>query len=282
VTSVRIGDIEVVPLSDGTFRLDGGAMFGVVPKTLWGPRVDVDEDNRIPLGLTPLLVRTNGLNVLVDAGIGDKLSDKARRIYVVDQTVSLERSLAEAGLQPRDIDVVIATHLHFDHAGGFTTVADGRATPRFPRARHFIRRGEWDDAMNPNERTRASYHLENYAPLAEAGLVEFIEDDGEVLPGVSVWRTGGHTQHHQVVRFDSSGQTGVFLADLIPTAAHLPEPWVMGYDLFPLETLSAKKHWIRLAVDGEYVIFFEHDPVIQAGRITVADGRPRVEPILTV
>lgn len=279
--SVRIGEIDVTPLSDGTFRLDGGAMFGVVPKTLWEPKVDVDADNRILLSLTPLLVRTAGLNVLIDAGIGDKMTEKARRIFVVDQaTMTLERSLAAAGLEPRDVDVVVATHLHLDHAGGLTAIVDGRIQPRFPRARHLIRRGEWDDAMAPNERTRASYRSEDYAPLAEAGLVELIEADGDVLPGVSVWHTGGHTKHHQVVRFDSAGQTGLYLADLIPTAAHLPEPWIMGYDLYPLETLAAKAHWIRMAVEGEYVIFFEHDPVIRAGRLTVADGRARVEPII--
>jgi glyoxylase-like metal-dependent hydrolase (beta-lactamase superfamily II) len=280
VNSVRIGDIEVVPLSDGTFRLDGGAMFGVVPKTLWQRRVDVDADNRIPLGLTPLLVRTAGLNVLIDAGVGDKLSPKAHAIYCIDRTVSLDRTLAAAGLTPADIDRVVATHLHFDHAGGFTAVVDGRIRPRFPNARYLIRRGEWDDAMAPNERTRASYMPENYAPLAEAGVVDFIEADGEVLPGISVWRTGGHTMHHQVVRFDSGGRTGVFLADLVPTAAHLPEPWVMGYDLYPLDTLAAKKHWLRVATEREYVIFFEHDPVIRAGRITVADGTRHLEPLL--
>jgi glyoxylase-like metal-dependent hydrolase (beta-lactamase superfamily II) len=282
VNSVHIGDIEVLPLSDGMFRLDGGAMFGVVPKTLWQPRVEVDDRNRIPLSLTPLLVRTAGLNVLVDAGVGDKLSPKALSIYCIDRAVSLDETLSAAGLTAADIDVVVATHLHFDHAGGFTTIVDGQVRPRFPNARYLIRRGEWDDAMAPNERTRASYMRENYAPLAEAGVVDFIQGDGEVLPGISVWRTGGHTMHHQVVRLDSGGRTGLFLADLVPTAAHLPEPWVMGYDLYPLDTLAAKKHWLRMATEGEYVIFFEHDPAIRAGRITVVDGTRRVEPLLAL
>jgi glyoxylase-like metal-dependent hydrolase (beta-lactamase superfamily II) len=158
-------------------------------------------------------------------------------------------------------------------------VIDEQVRPRFPNARYLIRRGEWDDAMAPNERTRASYLRENYAPLAEAGLVDFIDADGEVLPGISVWRTGGHTPHHQVVRFDSDGHTGVFLADLVPTVAHLPEPWVMGYDLYPLETLAAKKLWLQMATEGEYVIFFEHDPAVTAGRIRLVDGTRRVEPL---
>lgn len=277
--SVRIGEIDVLPLSDGTFRLDGGAMFGVVPKTLWGPKVDVDEDNRIPLGLTPLLVRTAGLNVLIDAGIGDKLSEKEVEIYGVDRTPHLDLSLAAAGLTAHDVDVVIATHLHFDHAGGFTTVVDGVIVPKFPRARYIIRRGEWNDATHPHERNRASYLFENYVPLADAGLVDFIDDDGEVLPGISVWRTGGHTRHHQIVRIDSAGRTALFLADLVPTAAHLPEPWIMGYDLYPMDTLAAKKRWLREATEGEYVIFFEHDPAIRAGVIRQEDGRRRVDPI---
>jgi glyoxylase-like metal-dependent hydrolase (beta-lactamase superfamily II) len=229
------------------------------------------------LGLAPLLVCSGGKNVLIDAGIGDKLSPKATSIYDVDRTVTLDQSLAERGLTADDIDVVIATHLHLDHAGGFTTVVDGRVRPRFRRARHLIRRGEWDDATAPNERTRAQYRMEDFGPLVDAGLVDFVETDGEVLPGVSVWRTGGHTMHHQIVRIDSEGQTGLYLADLVPTVAHLPEAWVMGYDLYPMETLAARKHWLGLAAAHEYVIFFEHDPAIRAGLIKVVDGTRRVE-----
>jgi len=172
---------------------------------------------------------------------------------------------------------VVATHLDFDHVGGLTTVVDGEIRPRFRKARHLIRRGEWDDAIAPNERKRGSYLTENFLPLAEAGLVDFIEADGEVLPGVSVWRTGGHTMHHQIVRFDSAGRTGLYLADLVPTVAHLPDAWNMGYDLYPLDTLSAKKHWLQMAAEREYVIFFEHDPVVRAGLLRVVDGKRRIE-----
>lgn len=276
---MRIGDFDVIPVSDGTFRLDGGAMFGVVPRTLWERQVAADERHRIPLGLTCLLVRAGGRNVLIDAGIGDKMGPKELGIYGVDRTRHLDHALADAGLAARDIDVVIATHLHFDHAGGFTTRDAGVVRPRFPNARYLVRRGEWDDATHPNERNRASYLPENYVPLAEAGLVDFIDDDGEVLPGISVWRTGGHTQHHQIVRIESAGRTALFLADLVPTAAHLPDPWIMGYDLFPLETLAAKKRWLHEAIAGEYVIFFEHDPVIRAGILRQEDGRRRLDPV---
>jgi glyoxylase-like metal-dependent hydrolase (beta-lactamase superfamily II) len=275
----RIGEFDVAVLSDGTFRLDGGAMFGVVPRTLWERQVTPDERHRIPLGLNCLLVRGGGRNVLIDAGIGDKMSTKELGIYGVDRTRNLDHALAEAGLTDVDIDVVLATHLHFDHAGGFTVNDAGALRPRFPRARYYIRRGEWEDATHPNERNRASYLFENYVPLENAGVVSFIEEDGEVLPGISVWRTGGHTRHHQIVRIDSEGRTAVFLADLVPTAAHLPEPWIMGYDLFPLETLDAKKRWLHEATAGEYVIFFQHDPAVRAGLLRLEDGRRRLVPI---
>jgi glyoxylase-like metal-dependent hydrolase (beta-lactamase superfamily II) len=253
-------------------------MFGVVPKTLWLKATTADDLNRIPLRLTPLLVRTEGLNVLIDAGVGDKLPQKLVDIYAIERT-PLSTSLAAHGVAPDDIDIVLATHLHFDHAGGFTTRIDGVVEPAFPRARYLIRRGEWDDAIHSHARNRASYLPENYVPLREAGLVDFIEDDGEVVPGVSVFRTGGHTRHHQIVKIDSRGETGLYLADLVPTAAHLPEAWIMGYDLYPMETLEAKARWLPEAVRGEYVIFFEHDPAVTAGRLRGEEGRWRVEPI---
>lgn len=274
-----IGDIEVLPVSDGTFRLDGGAMFGTVPKVLWERRAPADERNRIALGLNALLIRTGHTRVLVDAGIGDKLSAREAEIFAVDRTRHLDRSLAEAGLTARDIDVVIATHLHLDHAGGFTALFDGVVMPRFPNARYVIRRGEWEDATHPHERNRASYLAADFLPLAAAGVVDFIDQDGSVAPGVSVWRTGGHTAHHQIVRIDAQGRTGLFLADLVPTAAHVDDAWVMGYDLYPVETLAAKKRWVAEAAAGEYVIFFEHDPVITAGVIKIESGRKRVEPL---
>jgi glyoxylase-like metal-dependent hydrolase (beta-lactamase superfamily II) len=276
---MRLGDFELTSLSDGVFRLDGGAMFGVVPKPLWQRRAPADDRNRITLGLRPLLVRTPSQTVLIDAGIGGKLSDKEVDIYGVDRTMHLDRSLAAAGLTARDVDVVIATHLHFDHAGGFTTLVDGVLAPAFPRATYVIRRQEWDDATHPHERNRASYLAENFAPLVDAGVVRFIEEDGEVLPGIRVARTGGHTMHHQLVRVTSGGRTAVFTADLMPTTAHVDAPWIMGYDLYPMDTLAYKKPFLREAIAGEYVIFFEHDPAIAAGIIRERDGRLAVEPV---
>ncbi len=276
---MRLGDLELLPLSDGTFRLDGGAMFGVVPKPLWEKRIPADARNRITLGLRPLLVRMGDRRVLIDAGIGDKMSEKDTTIYAIERAAHLDQALAAVGLTAVDIDDVIATHLHFDHVGGFTVRRDGALRPRFPRATYHVRRGEWDDATHPHERNRASYLAENFVPLAEAGVLQLVDADGEIVPGVSVWRTGGHTMHHQIVRLESGGRTAVYVADLMPTSAHVDPAWVMGYDLYPMDTFLYKKRFIREAVDGEYVIFFEHDPTIAAGTIREKDGRPYVEAI---
>ena len=204
---MQFGDLELVPLFDGFFRLDGGAMFGVVPKPLWERRAPADARNRIQLGLRPLLVRGER-TLLIDAGIGAKMDEKSADIYGIDRSVDLPRTLAAAGLTPEDVDLVLATHLHFDHAGGFTVrQGGGRLTPAFPRARYVIRRGEWDDAVRPHERNRASYLAENFLPLQEAGAIDFLEDDAAVMPGVRVVRTGGHTMHHQMVVIESGGRT---------------------------------------------------------------------------
>lgn len=277
---MTFGAFDVQPLLDGFFRLDGGAMFGVVPKPLWQKRTTPDDRNRIHLGLRPLLVRTPAHTVLIDAGIGDKMSPKDVEIYGIDRRPDLATSLAAIGVTADDIDVVIASHLHFDHAGGFTRRSDtGTLVPAFPRATYYVRRAEWEDATHPHERNRASYLAENFVPLADHGVLRFIEGDGEVVPGISAWRTGGHTMHHQLIRIESGGRTGVFVADLMPTAAHVDDPWIMGYDLYPMDTFWFKKEFVREAIAGEYVIFFEHDPAIAAGIIREQGGRRLVEPV---
>ena len=220
-----------------------------------------------------------GKRILIDAGCGDKMTAKDAEIYGFDRTVNLTQSLAQAGLTAADIDVVIASHLHFDHAGGFTARDGDRVVPRFPNAQYHIRRAEYEDATHPHERNRASYFPENYVPLVEAGRVTFHDDDTEILPGIRAVRTGGHTMHHEMIVLTSGGRTAVFTADLIPTSAHVDEPWIMGYDLYPMDTLAFKRTFVREAIDGEYVLFFEHDPAVPAGIIRDVNGKKRVEPV---
>ena len=278
---MRFGELELVPLFDGFFRLDGGAMFGVVPKPLWERRAPADDRNRITLGLRPLLVRGER-TMIVDAGIGGKMDAKSESIYAIDRARTLSDGLAESGLDAGGIDIVLATHLHFDHAGGFTERdPSGALRPAFPRARYVIHSAEWGEATHPHERNRASYLAENFVPLLDAGVVDFLEADAVVMPGVRVVRTGGHTMHHQIVVVESGGRTAVFAADLVPTTAHIDEPWIMGYDLYPMDTLAFKRTFIREAIDREYLIFFEHDPAIAAGYIRERGGRRFVEPVNT-
>ena len=278
--SYRLGDLELVSLSDGFFHLDGGAMFGVVPRTLWEKRLPPDDRNRITLGMRPLLIRGER-TLLIDAGCGDKMDAKSREIYGLERAFHLDHALAAAGVSAADVEIVLASHLHFDHVGGFTArTADGRLVPRFPNARYVAHRGEWYDATHPHERNRASYLQENFVPLAEAGVVDLVDDDAEVMPGVSLRRSGGHTQHHQVVMVTSRGATAVFTADMFPTSVHVPDAWLMGYDLYPMDTLAFKRDFAREAIEREYLIFFEHDPSLAAGRIREQNGRRTVERVI--
>jgi methylmalonyl-CoA epimerase len=278
VARFTIGDLELISLSDGLIRFDGGAMFGTVPKVLWERKTRADDRNRITLAMRPLVVR-GVRTMIIDAGVGGKDDAKFRDIYGVDRSRSLDDTLADAGIAPEDIDIVLATHLHFDHAGGFTVRdASGRLRPRFPRAQYVVRRGEWDDATHPHARNRASYLADNYVPLAEAGVLLLVDDDQTIMPGVKVRRTGGHTMHHQMVTIESGGKMAAFVGDLIPTAAHLPDAWVMGFDLYPVDTLVAKQRFIKDAIDKDILVLFEHDPNVAAGYIRDQNGTRAVQP----
>ena len=278
---LTLGGLQLTSLNDGTFRLDGGAMFGVVPKPLWERKAAADDRNRILLGMRPLAVEAEWGRLLIDCGAGDKMDAKSADIYALDRRRHLDHALADAGLDAESFDFVLATHLHFDHFGGATARGAGGALgPRFLRATYFIRRAEWDDATHPHERNRASYLQDDFLPLEKASVIGFYDADQEIQPGVRVVRTGGHTGQHQIVYLESGGKTAVFTADLIPTTAHIQDPWIMGYDLFPMETLAFKKRFIRDAVEREYLIFFEHDPHVAAGYIREKDGRRYVEQVL--
>jgi methylmalonyl-CoA epimerase len=276
-----LGDLELTTLSDGFIGLDGGAMFGVVPRTLWEKRLPPDDSNRIPLGMRPLIVKNGKTTLLIDAGCGDKMDAKTANIYKLDRRYHLDHALAEAGLTADAIDIVVASHLHFDHVGGFTAVgAGGALVPRFPNAKYIAHRAEWDDATHPHERNRASYLQENFVPLQDAGVLTLVDDEAEIIPGVRYRRSGGHTPNHQVVMIESAGRTAVFTADMYPTSVHVPDPWIMGYDLHPMDTLAFKRAFAREAIEREYLLFFEHDPSMAAGYLREKDGKRFVERVI--
>jgi glyoxylase-like metal-dependent hydrolase (beta-lactamase superfamily II) len=230
------------------------------------------------LAMRPLIVR-GARTMIIDAGLGDKENAEFHETYGVDRARNLDQTLADAGLSVDDIDIVLASHLHFDHAGGFTVRdAAGRVRPRFPRAQYVARRGEWDDATHPHERSVASYLPDNYVPLADAGVLQLVDEDRTIMPGVRVRRTGGHTMHHQMVLIESGGKTAAFVADLIPTTAHAPDAWIMAYDLYPMDTLAAKRAFAKEAVEREILVFFDHDPTVAAGHLVEHEGKRRIVP----
>ncbi len=280
VRRYALGNFELISLCDGFFRLDAGSMFGTVPKPVWEKKVQTDDRNRVTLAMRPLIVR-GARTMIIDAGLGDKESSEFHETYGVERRRNLDQTLAEAGLSVEDIDIVLASHLHFDHAGGFTARdAAGRVRPRFPRAQYVARRGEWEDATHPHERNRASYLPDSYVPLADAGVLQLVDDDRTIMPGVRVRHTGGHTMHHQMILIESGGKTAAYVADLMPTAAHAPDAWIMAYDLYPMDTLAAKSAFSREAVEREILVFFDHDPALAAGHLVEHDGKRRVVPAL--
>ena len=274
-----IGDIEVRFLDGGTFRLDGGAMFGVVPKVFWEKKVAPDERNRILMRANSLLVRASGKTIVVETGNGTKWDAKQRSIYAVQDGDSLLDSLGRLGVQARDVDLVINTHLHFDHAGGNTRIEDGRVVPTFPRARYVVQRGELEHAATPSERDRASYFPENFQPVTSAGLWDLADGDKEILPGISVARIPGHNADIQSVLLTGGGKTLAFVADLLPTRHHIPLPWIMAYDLYPMQSLETKRAWLPRMVNGNWIAVFGHDPEVAAATLHERDGRIEIEPV---
>ena len=276
-----LGSLELITLTDGFMGLDGGAMFGTVPRTLWEKRLPPDDSNRIPLTTRPLIVRDGKTTLIIDAGCGDKWDAKSAQIYKLDRRYHLDHALAEAGLSAEDIDLVVDSHLHFDHVGGFNKTGPGGAiVPRFPKAKYFAHRAEWEDATHPHERNRASYLQQDFVPLKDAGVLTLVDDGAEIMPGVRYRRSGGHTMHHQVVMIESGGQTAVFTADMYPTSVHVADPWIMGYDLYPMDTLNFKRAFAKEAIERDYLLFFEHDPSVAAGRIREKDGKRFVERLI--
>ncbi len=277
---MKFGDLELYILNDGCFSLDGGAMFGVVPKPLWERKFPADARNRIRLGMNCPLIRSAGKWILVETGAGDKLDPRLADIYGVEGTPPrLLDQLAARGLRPEEIDIVIDTHLHFDHCGWNTRVVNGKLVPTFPNARYVLQRGELEHAKRPNERDRASYFRENFEPVEAAGQFWLVEGEREVAPGVEVLRVPGHNADMQCVRITSAGKTAFLFVDLVPTTAHLPFPWIMGYDLYPLTTLENKKKLIPQAAREGWLCLFSHDPNVRAAYLQEKDGKFVAEPV---
>ncbi len=278
VDTRQLGRFRIHTIQAGGQRLDGGAMFGVVPKPLWERRIPADERNRIQLGMRCLLIEHDIGLVLIDNGAGNKENEKFYEIYGVENGATpgptqLESGLAALGYTTDDVKLVIDSHLHFDHAGGNTTRdADGSIRPTFRRARYVMQRGEYEYATHTNERTAGSYFPHNYVPLAEAGLVDFIEGETEIVAGIRALPTPGHTPHHQGLLIDGGGELAFFMADLAPTTSHLPLPWIMGYDVEPLVTLETKRRILPRAVAEDWLVVFEHDAKVGWSKIA-GDGK---------
>jgi glyoxylase-like metal-dependent hydrolase (beta-lactamase superfamily II) len=275
---VRLGDLEFTIVSDGGFRLDGGAMFGVVPKPLWEKKIPGDERNRIQLGMNCVLVRTAGKTVLIETGAGDKLDSKLRGIYAIGEGPRLLDRLVAHGVTPDRVDIVVDTHLHFDHCGWNTRIVNGKAVPTFPNAQYFLQRGELEHAKGPNERDRASYMPDNFLPVEAAGQFVLLDGDREIAPGIELIRVPGHNADMQCVRLSGGGKSAFCFVDLVPTTAHVPFPWIMGYDLYPMQTLANKKKWIpEIAASGALVIF-AHDFNVPAAYLRQHDNQFEIEP----
>jgi glyoxylase-like metal-dependent hydrolase (beta-lactamase superfamily II) len=280
--AMELGNLELTRVSDGEFRLDGGAMFGVVPRVLWEKPCPPNAENRIRMGTNCLLVARGSDLLLIDTGIGDKHDSKFEQMYAMDpQAVRLPEAIRRAGYELGDVTHVLLSHLHFDHCGWNTREQGGKIVPTFPKARYWLQRGEVEHGRRPNERDRASYFPDNWEPLLAAGVAELFGDDAEPIPGVKAVRAPGHNADMCIVLLDGGeGVRGVFWADLVPMTAHVPYPWIMSYDLYPMTTLENKKLWLPRAVAENWLCVFEHDPDVPFARLVEEKpGRYRAQPV---
>ena len=277
---MKIGDVDVYVVSDGTFRLDGGAMFGVVPKVLWEKLEPPDERNRILMGLNCLLIVRGQERILIDTGMGDKYDEKFAYLYDIRQEKTLLDRLAELGFQPEDITHVIMTHMHFDHIGWNTRQDEkGEFVPTFPNATYFAQRGEYEVAHHPDPRSRASYLKWNWEPLEKNQQLQLLDGTCEPLPGIESIVTGGHTRDHMIVKLKTSERTVAFMADLIPTPSHLKTAYVMGYDLYPLQTMEIKPKVLEQAYAENWLLVFEHSARVPAGTLVKEENKWKIEPV---
>lgn len=266
------GKYSIKVIESGYFALDGGAMFGIIPKPLWEKTSPADETNRIAMAARLLLLEWDDKKLLIDSGMGEKWDEKSRSIYAIDPETTLEKSLKEAGVTPSQITHVLHTHLHFDHAGGSVKEENGKLVPAFPNARYFVRRKNFEWGSNPSDRDRGSYIKQNFIPLMEHGVLELIENDvTEFMDGISLYEINGHTFGQQAIKITDGTNTLFFCADLIPTHAHVPLPYIMGYDLQPLVTLQEKKEVLAKAADENWSLVVQHDPKVVAVKVERSD-----------
>jgi glyoxylase-like metal-dependent hydrolase (beta-lactamase superfamily II) len=267
-----LGSFELTALSDGLYRLDGGAFFGVIPKALWSRKVTADDQNRVLTGLNSILVRTGEKNILIETGIGNKLPEKMAQIF--GQPAKLLENLGTADISPEQIDIVINTHLHFDHCGWNTIRHNGKIAPTFPNAAYYVQEGDWRHA-HEGQRDSVSYLHENYDPLVESGQMKLLRGNLEIVPGISVEVFPGHTRDMQAVLIQSGGKTACYISDLIPTSAHVDLNWVMSFDLYPLETIESRKRYYSRAIPQNWLTMFTHDPRLAWAQL-VKDDRGKI------
>lgn len=279
MTSIQLGKFTITIVSDGAFWIDGGAVFGTVPRTIWSKLVTPDDLNRIELALNCLLIKTPNKNILIDTGVGEKLADKIREIYKIQKPPDLAGSLKNAGLDPGQIDLVINTHLHFDHCGGNTRPLEDNYRPAFANAEYIVQRQEWEDALHPDDRSRSSYLKENYVPLVEAGQLVLVDGDHEVTPGVKIVITPGHTRAHQSVLIHSEGRSAFYLGDVTCISQQIKAAYVTSFDLYPVELMKTRKTLLKQARDERWLLIFDHDPKMPFAYLTEVDGKPVLEPI---
>lgn len=281
IDRISLGQFEIYGLRDGFFFLDGGAMFGVVPKTLWEKKFPADEKNRIKLALNSILIKTAKELILVETGIGGDLDPKFYDYYSVERKPGLVLSFEKLGYKAEDIDLVVNTHLHFDHCGGNTSKNEkGEDVPTFPKARYIIQKGEWEDALHPSERDKASYLEQNFLPLEKYGLLQLVDGNKEISEGVEVIVVPGHTAHHQCLKVSNGGKVFFFLGDLVPTSAHVGLSYIMSYDLSPQQTLENKREYFEQAIEEDWILGFNHDPEHFFGKVKKVNNKYTFEALL--
>ena len=276
---MKFGNTSVDIVSDGTYLLDGGAVFGQVPKALWELQMKPDRKNRIRMGLNCLLIQSPSMNILVDTGAGAKRTDNFKNAYGLNGN-KLLKGLKKLGLTARDIDTVLLTHLHFDHVGGCTKLdRSGKAVPTFPQARYIVQRACWDEANAPNERGKHSYHSDDFLPLEENDVLTLLDGDSEIAPGVRVKVSHGHSKGHQVVLVEAGSERIAYVGDLIPTPYHLPLPSIAAFDQSPNDTLDSKREMLEMAIDGGWLLVFGHAFTTRAGYLDQRNGTSQLLPV---